>query len=374
MISYAQWGNQLYSGERSYPIVKHRKKIISAGLVLILLSIGVLLMRGLNPGIEFRGGSEFTISQTKLAGNQSLAYGILDKVGAKDVARVSQTGSGDADSGTMGLRIQTLTLTVGQVEQVRQELVKAYEVEAKDVTSTVIGPTWGADVSKKAAFGLVAFVIMVALLLGAYFRNWMSPAAALFALLHDFVITIGVYALTQVEVTPATVIGFLTILGYSLYDTVVVFDKIRENTTNMHGQSRYTYHELVNLSINQTMVRSINTSVVAILPVAAILFFGGYFFGGGTLRDIAMPLFIGMIVGTLSSIFIASPLLTYLWDRKDENKAHTAKVMRARGGDIEDPEAEDFKVTTANIKVSPVKPGRHLGNEHQPSRKKGKKS
>ena len=235
-----------------------------------------------------------------------------------------------------------------------------------------MGPTWSSDVTKKAVRGLVLFFIFVGLLIWAYFRTWKMAAAALLALCHDVIVTVGIYALSGFEVTPATIIGVLTILGYSLYDTVVVFDKIRENTEDFESQSRSTYAELANLAVNQTFIRSINTSVVGVLPVASLLFVGAFILGAGTLRDIALTLFIGMIAGTLSSIFLATPLLVDLRSREKRIKEQAAKVAAARQyrRDEAGDDAEELAKIDAAPAASPVTPGHHLGVAAQPKRKK----
>ena len=217
--------------------------------------------------------------------------------------------------------------------------------------------------------GLLIFFVLVGGLIWAYFRTWKMAAAALIALLHDVVITVGIYALSGFEVTPATVIGVLTILGYSLYDTVVVFDKVRDNTRDFTRQHRATYAELANLSINQTFVRSINTSVVGVLPVASILFVGAFILGAGTLRDISLTLFIGMIAGTLSSVFLATPMLVDLRGREKEIKEHDAKVLRERKAKREaNGEAEDDDAADDTVYAAPLTPGHHLGVKAQPKK------
>jgi len=236
------------------------------------------------------------------------------------------------------------------------------------VTSTFIGPTWGADVSRKAVTGLIVFLVLVSVVMTAYFRNWRMAVAALAALFHDIMFTAGVYAAVGWEVTPATVIGFLTILGYSIYDTVVVFDKVRENTEGVLDQSLYTYAEKANLAVNQTLVRSINTSVVALLPVASILFIGAFVLGAGTLRDIALALFVGMLIGTFSSIFLATPLEVTLREREPAIQQHTQRILAARAaaagaGDVAD-------VVVAGPRVSPLRPGAHQGFAAQPKRRR----
>ncbi|RRD53883.1 protein translocase subunit SecF [Buchananella hordeovulneris] len=324
MFSYEQWGNELYRGERTYQIVGNRRWYMGIGLALMTAMALVIAVLGFSLGIEFRGGSQFTVSGASNT-SQSAAYDVLGAVGKAEGSRVSNVGQ---DS----LRIQSSTLSDAQTRQVRQELAKAYQVEESQVASSFVGPSWGKEVSAKALQGLIAFLVLVGLVMAVYFRRWTMSVAALFALLHDILITMGVFALTRVEVTPATVIGFLTILGYSLYDTVVVFDKVRENTRGYAGQQQHTYGELVNLAANQTMVRSINTSIVAVLPVASILFLGILLLGSGTLTDIALALFVGMIVGTFSSIFIASPVLVALEEwRRGPVRSHSEAVWRSRG-------------------------------------------
>ena len=367
MRSYAQWGNALYSGEKSYRIVPNRKWFVGiSGAVVVLACILVALV-GVRPSIEFTGGSEFSVVGTD-SSNQQAAYDATSAAGVTSNVRVSSLG-------TSGLRVQTPSLTPEQTAQVRSELAKAYGVADTDVQATSIGPSWGADVTSKALKSLVIFLVLVGAMMAIYFRSWTMSVAALAALFHDIALTLVVFSITRVEVSPATVIGFLTILGYSLYDTVVVFDKVRELTKGVHDQRRYTYAELVNLAINQTLVRSINTSVVALLPVAAILVIATVLLGAGTLTDISLALFVGMLVGTYSSIFIASPLLVMLEHRRKKTVAHNELVAKDRkqaaGADTSE---EDDKVLAAvDVKVSPVVPGHHLGQSAQPHRKNRKK-
>jgi preprotein translocase subunit SecF len=198
------------------------------------------------------------------------------------------------------------------------------------VASSFIGPNWGADVTRQAITGLLVFLVLVSILMAIYFRSWKMSASALIALAHDLILTIGVYAAVGFEITPAAVIGFLTILSYSLYDTVVVFDKVRENTLDVEFSETRTFAEMVNLAVNQTLVRSINTSIVAVLPVASILFVGAALLGAGTLRDIALALFVGTIVGTYSSIFLAAPVYVHLRENEEKLKTASDKVAANR--------------------------------------------
>ena len=319
MASFSQFGSDLYTGKRSYDIIGRRKTWYLIALAMIVISLVTPWLRGgYQLGIEFTGGSEFTISDVKSL-DQSIATDTVESVVADTIPRVSQLG-------THGIRVQTGQLTDAQTTDVQDALAKAYDVPERQVAATFIGATWGADVLAQAIRGLVIFLALAAVFMTLYFRTWKMSLSAMAALLHDLLITAGVYGIVGLEVTPAAVIGFLTILGYSLYDTVVVFDKVRENTAQ---ESIRTFKQSVNLAVNQTLVRSINTSVVALLPVAAILFIGSYVLGAGTLRDISLALFIGIIVGTYSTIFIASPMYAQLRENEPKIKESDAKKTAA---------------------------------------------
>ncbi|MDO5701303.1 MAG: protein translocase subunit SecF [Bowdeniella nasicola] len=368
MISFAEFGNQLYTGERSYPIVQKRKLWFTIAILAMALSGLVVATIGLNPGIEFRGGTEFTISGTTTTSGDP-ARDILKSKGVEEPPRVSTVGGT-----TVRVQTENLPLATGQtsgeaLREVSDELADAYEVPENAVTANSVGPSWGADVSKKALQGLVTFLVLVTIVMAAYFRAWRMGLAAILALIHDVIVTIGIYALVGFEVTPASVIGLLTILGYSLYDTVVVFDKVRENAAGLYDQWDHTYEEAANLAVNQTLVRSINTSIVGILPVASILFVGAVLLGAGTLRDIALALFIGMIISTVSSIMIATPLEVAFRSREERIRQHTVQVLGARGVyDDEAPTATHAPKRHEGDEI--IIPGGHRGTRHQPKRKK----
>jgi preprotein translocase subunit SecF len=313
-------GARLYRGEVSYDFIGHRKLWYTVSLVLVAVSVVSLLVRGLTLGIEFRGGAEFRVSAPS-ATEGSVRSTVSDVVGGEIV--VQRVGNNS-------VRAQTQTLTSAELEDVQTALSKRFDVSRDDVSTQFIGPSWGKDISTKALRALVFFVLGVVIFLSLYFE-WKMAVAAMIALLHDLLITAGLYSLVGFEVTPATVIGFLTILGYSLYDTVVVFDKVRENTAGLAGGSRMTYSGAVNLAVNQTLVRSINTSIIALLPIGAILFAGVVLLGAGPLKDLALALFIGVAVGAYSSIFIAPPLLAGFKEREPAMQA-LAKRVAARAG------------------------------------------
>ena len=320
MSKFSDFGNALYSGERSINFVGRRKIFYIVATVMIALSavLPFALHSGFNFGIEFRGGAEFRISGVA-SQSQRLATDAVHSVVPSVEPQVTNVG-------TDAIRVQTDKLNDVDSEAVRQALAKAYNVKASAVASSFVGANWGADITGKAINGLFVFIAFAAVLMALYFRTLKMSLAAVIALLHDLIITAGIYGILGFEVTPAAVIGFLTILGYSLYDTVVVFDKIRENTFEVEFSENKTFAGQVNLAINQTLVRSINTSVVAVLPVAAILFIGATLLGAGTLRDISLALFIGILVGTYSTIFIAAPLYSHMREGEAKYSKAAAKV------------------------------------------------
>ncbi len=323
MTSFKQIGNELYSGERSFDFVGRRKIWYTIGAVLVILSVLLPIVRGgFNFGIEFRGGSEFRLTNSQELPLELAEQAIHSVVPEAEVV-VTEVGLSD-------IRIQTEQLADVESEAARLALAEAYQVEGSAVASSFIGPNWGADVTRQALIGLFVFLLLVSILMALYFRSWKMSAAALIALAHDLFLTIGVYAAVGFEITPAAVIGFLTILSYSLYDTVVVFDKVRENTLDVEFSETRTFAEMVNLAVNQTLVRSINTSIVAVLPVASILFVGATLLGAGTLRDISLALFVGTIVGTYSSIFLAAPVYVHLRENEEKLKTASDKVAANR--------------------------------------------
>jgi preprotein translocase subunit SecF len=324
MGQMSRLGNALYEGDVSIDFVGRKWLWYAISGIIVLMAVAGLYFKGLNFGIEFEGGVEYTISLP----SDQVTQDSVDEIRSA----VADTGIDEASSpivntsGTDSVRVQTEEMDNDQARQVVQAIADAVGVDAQDDISTQeVGASWGEQVAQRALTGLVVFLVLVVLFIWAYFREWKMSVAALVALAHDVVITIGVYSLSGFEVTPATVTGLLTILGFSLYDTVVVFDKVRENTRNLR-QSRRTYAELANLAVNQTLVRSINTSIVALLPVGAILYVGVATLGSGALKDLALSLFVGMAAGTYSSIFIATPLAVQLKAGEEEITQQDARA------------------------------------------------
>lgn len=324
MSRFADLGSRLYNGEVSYDFVGRWRRWYVISAVILLVSVGSLVTRGLNLGIEFEGGATFTVQSEAMSVEdaRSVAGGIT----GEEVRVTVLTTAAERN-----VRVETPPITPQESQEVRDALAAEAGVAPDDVNVQQIGPTWGDQITKKAVQALIVFLLLIAVFLSIMYE-WRVAVAALVALLHDLVITVGVYALIGFVVTPATVIGILTILGYSLYDTVVVFDKVRENTRGLVGLGRQTYSQAANLAVNQTLVRSMNTSITTLLPISAILFIGTWFLGAGVLKDLALALFVGIAAGTYSSIFIATPLLAQLKEREPAYRQLARRVAARQGG------------------------------------------
>ncbi len=324
-------GHALYEGRISIDFVGRKWLWYSISAVILVAAIAGLAVRGVNLGIEFSGGVEYQVTLPSDQVTQANVAKIRDAVAREaGAANIDAASSPIVNtSGSNNIRVQTEPLNNDQADQISAAIEKSMGVPTDAISTDAIGATWGADVAKRALLGLGVFLVLVVLFIWAYFREWKMSVGAIVALAHDLLITVGVYALSGFEVTPATVTGVLTILGFSLYDTVVVFDKVRENTKNL-TRTRQTYAEAANLAINQTLVRSINTSIVALLPVGALLYVGVTSLGSGALKDLALALFVGMAAGAYSSIFIATPLVVQLKEMEPGIKAGDARAMRHR--------------------------------------------
>jgi len=322
--TFSRFGNDLHAGRRTVPLVTRRRTWYTASLLIIVVLAVLAGLRGPNLGIEFTGGSEFQVA------------GVSDteQTSARDVVREHLPDNEPKITvlGTNTLRVQTEQLDSEETAVVAADLATAYGVPEDAVSTSYIGPVWSGDVTQKMLRGVVVFLLLVTITMALYFRNLKSSLAAMAALVHDMLVTAGIYLVVGFEITPGTVIGFLTVMGYSLYDTIVVFDKVRENTDGLEKQSVTTFADEVELAANQTLIRSINTSVVALLPVGSILAIGAFLLGAGTLKDISLALFIGIIAGTYSSIFLAPGFLVDLRRGEPAMRAHAARVEAARAG------------------------------------------
>lgn len=328
--AFARFGNDLHSGARSYPFVGKRRLWLLLAAVLMAVSVLIPAVGGgFNLGIDFRGGSEFVVSKTAHVDTATGERIIHEK--AKDASDVRVT---NIAPGT--IRAQMSKLSDDETLQVKAALQEGYGVSENDVTSSFVGPTWGADVTRQAFWGLVAFVVLALIGMAFYFRTWKMSLASIAGLFFTVVVTVGLYAAFGFEITPSAIIGFLTILSYSLYDSVVVFDKIRENTEDVLERRDTTFAEQINLAVNQTLVRSINTAIVGVLPVGAILFIGAFILGAGTLQDLSLSLFVGILVGMFGTLFVSAPLYASLRLGEAQIREHTAKVESGSFKDAED--------------------------------------
>jgi preprotein translocase subunit SecF len=324
MAKLSGLGGRLYSGETSFNIVENRKRWYSVSAIFIIVSFFALFVQGLHLGIEFKGGASFTVNKPTATVQQ--AREAVESVGLPGEIIVQKIGDSK-------VRVQTGAVDAAQSRAIETALTQKFNMTEESIDTQLVGPSWGKEITKKAIYGLIAFLLVIMLFLAMVFEPKMA-AAAILAVVHDVFITVGIYALVGFDVTPATIIGFLTILGYSLYDTVVVFDKVRENTKSVVANSKVTYSQAANLAVNQTIVRSLNTSIIALIPVGSILFVGAGLLGAGTLKDLSLALFIGLAVGTYSSIFIAPPFLAQLREREPAMQA-LAKRVAARGNTVE---------------------------------------
>ena len=314
--------HKLYTGELSYNFVAKRKVWYTVSAIALAIAFLALGIRGLNWGIEFQGGSVFQAPIQVTDATVGDVRTAITSLGLPDTNEVNITTVGDNQ-----VRVQTVALTPEEVTKVKGAIAQVGGLQPEEVAYSLIGASWGAQITTQALIALVVFLALVMLLIWVYFRDFKMSVSAIVALLHDLVITVGVYAMVGFTVTPATMIGVLTILGYSLYDTVVVFDKIRENTRDMTN-SRLTYSQLSNTALNQVLVRSVNTTIIGVLPVAALLTAGVFFLGGGPLEDLGLALFVGMIAGAYSSIFIATPLLAQMREADPDMVEHRQRLAR----------------------------------------------
>jgi preprotein translocase subunit SecF len=362
MSRRASLGDRLYRGESGIDFVGRRRTWFIVSGVLILISLAALGFRGLNLGIEFQGGAVFSVPNATCS--------VPD---ARDAA--SGTVGGDVivtETGAGIIRVQTPPVDPAQSLEISRVLADTCGVAATDITTQVVGPTWGAEITSKGIQALIVFLVLVTIFLAIYFE-WRFAVAALVALVHDIVLTVGIYAISGLQVTPATLIGFLTILGYSLYDTVVVFDKVKEDAKGITAQSVMSYPEAANRAVNQVLVRSINTSITSLLPVLAIIVVGAGLLGAGTLLDLAVALAVGMIAGVYSSIFIATPVAVVLKMRQPDIKALDNRVAARRGGaGRRAAESQEAAAAAVGVADGPTLPERQQP-KRQPRSKRGKK-
>jgi preprotein translocase subunit SecF len=314
-------GHRLYYGETNVDFVGKARRWFLLSAIVITVGVGALVVNGLNFGIDFQGGTAWQVADTDV--NVDEARTALRDVGLGD--STIQVLGGDT------LKVQAEPEGPETVAEVRDALAELADIPPDQVSVSEIGPSWGETITGKAQRALIFFLLAVALYISVRFE-WKMALTALLALAHDIVVTVGIYALSGFEVTPTTVIAFLTILGFSLYDSVIIFDKIDENTKGLAATGRLTYSATVNLSTNQMLMRSVNTSIVAILPILSVLVVGALILGASTLQDFGLSMLVGLTAGIYSSLFIAPPVLAWLKER-EPRYASIRRRIDSRGGD-----------------------------------------
>ncbi|MGN6607020.1 MAG: protein translocase subunit SecF [Jatrophihabitans sp.] len=318
---------RLYRGETRFEFIRHRKRWYAFSAVLVLIAILSMIIRGFTYGIEFKGGTEFQIADPNSRLSVSQVQSAFSQAGVTPDSAIQVVGTGS----NRQLISQFHTLASSLSEKVKTDVSSTLNAKG-NVGYTTFSQSWGHDTTTNALYGLIVFLILTAIFISLRYQ-WRMAVGAMVALAHDLVIAAGIYSLVGFEVTPSTVVGLLTILGFSLYDTVVVYDKVGENSKDILAGSRMTYSEAANLAVNQTLMRSINTSLISLLPVAGLLFVGAGLLGVGTIKDLALILFVGLAVGAYSSLFLATPVVVDLTEREPAYKALTRRVVAKRASD-----------------------------------------
>lgn len=380
--------HRLYTGDIAIDFVGLRKRWYIMSATLIGIALLALLLRGLSLGIEFSGGADFQAPTNVTAQSVDSMRSAVEQSDIPELADTTVTTLGDNT-----IRVQTRSLDPEtEVPQMRQVIADELGIGTDEVAYNLIGASWGQQITQQGLIALAVFLVLVMLMIWVYFRDLKMSIAAIVALLHDLVLTIGIYALIGFTFTPATLIGMLTILGYSLYDTVVVFDKVRENVKDLRSKP-YSYATAANSATNQVLIRSINTTIIGVLPVLALTIAGWFFLGTGPLKDLGLVLLVGMVAGAYSSILIATPLLVDLKNREPEIRAHDAELARrthrqppqgaesvdAGPADGDDPQEGPAgngavpRITTSSAKPWPTMPASERNQPRHQSRSERKK-
>jgi preprotein translocase subunit SecF len=356
---------RLYTGTGAFEVIGRRKLWYGISGLIVAFAIAAIVIRGFTFGIDFEGGTKVSMPAVGESGTVGVQQveDVFSKAVGKSAESVVVVGSG----GSATVQIRSETLTNPETEELRNALFDAFKPKGADgqpskqaISDSAVSETWGGQITKKALIALVVFLVLAALYITVRYERYMA-ISALATLVFDLVVTAGVYALVGFEVTPATVIGLLTILGFSLYDTVIVFDKVEENTHGFEHTTRRTFAEQANLAINQTFMRSINTSLISVLPIISLMVVAVWLLGVGTLKDLALVQLVGVIVGTYSSIFFATPLLVSLRERTDLVRTHTRRVLNRRkptkAAEVgQDAEPEAVAAASLVSKPAPEKP------------------
>lgn len=355
--------SKLYTGTGAFDIVGRRKVYYAVTALVVVICALSILVRGFSFSIDFEGGSRVSFPSTGATTSEAGEV-FTDAMGFAP-ASVRTAGSGAAET----MQIQTVTLDVPDTLKVQEAMLAAFQpVDSSGqesinaISVSAVSSTWGDEITKKALLALIVFLVLVGVFIAIRFERDMA-VAALLAVILDLIVTAGLYSIVGLEVSPATVIGLLTILGYSLYDTVVVFDKVEENTEGIFHLKRRTYAEQANLAINQTLMRSINTSLTTILPIISLIVIAVWYLGVGTLKDLSLVLLVGILVGTYSSIFTATPLLVSMKERQGDIKEHNAKVLERRALAAERAESAADGTASASVAAKPTPGARPRGKK-----------
>jgi preprotein translocase subunit SecF len=320
---------RLYRGETTYGFIAHRRRWYALSGIILLICLASMLLRGFNEGIEFKGGTQYSVPAT----GTSLSVAEVQDAFVKQKVNVQSVQDvGNSSTRQFIVRAPSKSTPSADEKTLRNAVESDLKIPQNAISETEVSSTWGSDISRKALQGLVFFLIIVSIYIAIRFQPRMA-IAAIVALLHDLLLTAGVYSLVGFEVTPSTVVGLLTILGFSLYDTVVIFDKVSENTKDITAGSRMTFSEGTNAAVNQTLMRSINTSLISLLPVAGLLFIGAFLLGVGTIKDLALVMFVGLATGAYSSLFLAAPIVVDLTERMPVYKDLTKRVAAKRASE-----------------------------------------
>ena len=352
----------MYRGEQEFDFPRMWRWMLSVSALFVVLSIGSLLTQGLNLGIEFEGGTSWEV----LAPDASVADAREALAGTDAAAGKIQILGGDS------VRVRADLDTPDEIEAVTVALAELAGAESSDVSVTTVGPSWGDEITHQARNALIWFFIIIAIYI-AVRLEWKMAVGALVAVGHDIILSVGIYSIFQFEVTPATVIAFLTIMGYSLYDTIVVYDRVRELDGRLAASGRYTYTEMMNSALNQVLMRSINTSFTSVIPVISMLVVGSFYLGALTLKEFAIALLIGILVGAYSSVSVASAVVAYLKEREESHRA-VARKIEARGLDTEGTRSvadDDVALGATTVRATADRP--RTGNAPPRPRKKKKK-
>jgi preprotein translocase SecF subunit len=368
--------HRLFHGTTNFVFCQRTWRWMAISGAVIGIGLGSLAINGLNFGIEFRGGTVWTINNTTLTVEQVRAE--IEPLGY-GTAKIQEFT--DRDTGLRTIQVQadveqSEVEGVAGVDEVRAELAALAQVEVDEISFTNVGPSWGDTITDKAIRALIVFLVAIAFYM-AIRLEWRMAIAGITAVIHDVIVTVGIYSLSGFEVTPATVTAFLTILGFSLYDTIVVFDRVRENVS-LYASRKSSIRDIVDLSMNQVLMRSLNTSLTALLPIGSVLVLGTFFFGAATLQDFGLALFIGLMTGAYSSIFVASPILAWLKEREPKfagRQSFGPAVLRLEGrGSVASSKSDDRDLVEAGVSAKssalPQNAGKDLSIS-KPTKRKG---